>query len=131
MRTGLTMVVLVALLAGCGGGSDEASAPEPETTTATPEANTLAETCPEIEAELPAGAVPNASEWRTYWSNLGEMAEAGDTETQNAIEVLRPAVDQLAMAPSGEDLIDARGSLNSALSAVADRCSAVGSSALQ
>jgi hypothetical protein len=60
------------------------------------------------------------------------MREAGDTETRNALDLLIPAVEELTDdPPNGQPKLDADQALIGALDAVADRCAAVGSSALQ
>lgn len=127
------MAATALLLAGCGGDGGSAAAPTPEAsegTSATPQPVTLAETCPKVEAELPDESA-SLTDWRNYWNELGAMSDEGDAETQNAIDVLRPAVDDMATAVSSRKVLDARSSLNSALNTMADRCAAVGSSALQ
>lgn len=125
---GLVAVIASALLAGCG-GDEEAQPAAPSSDP--PATVALVDACPDIEAGLPTGAFPSAEQWSAYNAELSELAEAGDVETQNAIEVLRPAVVELAANPGGSELLDARASLRSALGTVAERCASVGSSALQ
>jgi hypothetical protein len=121
--------------------SDEPAAPadaSPTSTSAstpTPEPVTLRETCPEIEAALPGGYLPEADRIATFLGDLASLQEQGDTETKNAIELLRPATatyhDAVATdAPAG-DMLDAHSAWLDAISAVAERCKAAGSSALQ
>lgn len=117
------------LLSSCGGSDEQAEPREPESSK-TP-ATTLAETCPEIEAGLPGGFYPKPTRWIEYGDQLEALSEQGDTETQNAIGIITPAVGSLAADPGGSDLLDARAELRDGLDVLADRCEAVGSSALQ
>lgn len=127
---GLIVTFLGLLLAGCGGG--DASSPDEVAASSAPPALTLREACPEIEAGLPEGVVPSASRWSTYAAELRGLQQAGDTETNNAVGLLLPAVDGLAADPRGGiPLLDARADLRDSLDAVAKRCRSVGSSALQ
>lgn len=129
MRRAVTIgAALLLLLVGCS-SDGEGDPPSDETEI---EAVSLADTCPEVEAALPNGFLPPASKWETYAGELDELAAAGDTETQNALAGLQDAVDTLADdPPAGNQFLDADQALLSALDNLADRCKAVGSSALQ
>ena len=92
----------------------------------------LHDSCPEIEAGLPKGLIPAASEWQTFADDLKGISTAGDVETKNAVDSLQEAVAVLAADPEGGmPLLDARQALRDALDNLATRCEAVGSSALQ
>jgi hypothetical protein len=125
--------LIVALLASCAGdgsGGDE-SAPQASASPTT--ATTLAETCPEVEAKMPKEQIfAEAADWATYADALQRMRIAGDTETKNALDLLIPAVEDLADdPPDGQAKLAADRALIGALNTLADRCAAVGSSALQ
>ncbi len=92
----------------------------------------LARLLPEVEAALPNGFLPPPAKWGTAAQKLTAIAEAGDVETQNALEGLQRAVDTLAADPtSGQTYLDADEALLAALDDMAKRCKLVGSSALQ
>lgn len=126
--------VLVASLAACG-GSDQAD-----------QGVSLRESCAEIEAAMPPPPgpgprdAPSAAQWEQFSSDLTVIAEAGDTETKNAIEALQEAVEEKVRvtawtppySPSEAlDKIDAELARLDALDDLRLRCKAVGSSALQ
>lgn len=134
MRGLAGMVMGVCLLVtGCGGG-EVAGSPTPEaapspTPTAAPE-RSLKDTCPLIEQATPNGAYPGEGRLAVYVSDLDELAAQGDVETDNALKILRAAVQDMRGA-SGSAFFDAHSGWLHALDVVADRCKAVGSSALQ
>lgn len=119
----------------CGGNGDSKATPKDTAsstpTTSAPSATSLRESCAEVEAGLPEGMLPPAPRWQQYATELDAIAEAGDTETQNAVENLQDAVDELAADPTGMPFLDAREAMRDALDNLALRCKAVGSSALQ
>lgn len=145
MKSGaLAALIMCTVLAGCARGSDEGAAKktsqtagESATPTPTPEAEpiTLADACPEVEAVLPNGFIPGFGKMSTYVDRLNELADEGDTETQNALELLTPAATDLMLAvarnATGSDLTEPLGAHLDGLSAFAKRCKAAGSSALQ
>lgn len=141
MKTTITLAAAGLALLATGCSTDEApestgtTSTSTSTSTPTPEPVTLRETCPEIEAALPGGYLPKADRMATFLGDLASLQEQGDTETKNAIDLLRPATatyhDSVATdAPIGDQL-DAHIAWLDAISAVADRCEAAGSSALQ
>ena len=68
---------------------------------------------------------------KEFGAEVDEIAANGDTETQNALEALQAAADELASDPSTTKLLEARDDLRVALDDLAARCKAVGSSVLK
>lgn len=135
MKRATVGVLTVILCTAACGGNDK---PDPTGVTATPAASataaavSLRESCPLVEASLPADVAPPAAQWLSYSQKLDTIAAAGDVETQNALSALQDAVDTLAGDPAdGLPRLDARAALRDALDNLATRCKAVGSSALQ
>jgi hypothetical protein len=134
-------VALLALAAGCGGSVEGAADPTPQArstsadptpATSPPPAVSLRESCPQVEAALPGGAVPPAAKWREFSAKLDRIAAAGDLETKNAVQNLQQAADALAAGPpAGDAYLDASEDFLDAVSDLAGRCRDVGSSALQ
>ncbi|RNL66221.1 hypothetical protein EFK50_00935 [Nocardioides marmoriginsengisoli] len=92
----------------------------------------MRETCPLIEAAIPADVMAEPSVWTKAGAELRELSSSGDAETKNAIDILLPAIDALAADPApGADALAAFDGLTTAIRTMADRCEAVGSSALQ
>jgi hypothetical protein len=126
-----TMTRIVAIIAaavfltGCGN-----SDPAP-TSTPTPAAASLADTCPLLEQATPAGMLPSRARLAEYADDLQALADAGDVETRNAIAVMQDAVTQLQTAEPGADYTAAFDTMTNALRTIATRCGAVGSSAFQ
>jgi hypothetical protein len=136
MRQLLALAVAISALAGCGGNGESARvadqpAPSAATPSPTPDPQSLRATCPDIEAALPRSPYPRAGASANFLTRLEELRSAGDTETRNAIDVLIPLVEDLAADPSGSEYLEAHSALLEALDTLADRCKAVGSSALQ
>lgn len=138
-----TMILAAAVLAAAAGGcsstektpEEKPSSSPSSSSTPTPQPRTLRETCPDIEAALPNGYLPKADRMATFLGELADLEERGDTETKNAIELLRPATaeyhDAVATDAPATDVLEAHMAWLGAISAVADRCKTVGSSALQ
>ena len=86
-----------------------------------------------MEESLPsARSVPTAEEWEVYAERLHALRDAGDTETQDALDLLIPHVEELASDRArGQTYLEPQGPFNSALDDVAERCRAAGSTALQ
>jgi hypothetical protein len=123
------------LVSACGGTVEEASSePASAITSAGPSLQpaSLREACPEVEAAMPEGVIPSAARWQKFSVELDELAVAGDVETKNALENLEEAVDRLAEdPPAGQAYLEAHQALLDAIINLADRCEAVGSSALR
>lgn len=125
MRPLLAAAALV-LLTGCGSDNETAATPTP-----TPTPVAMIGACTTIEEYLPTSPVPTAAEWATYGEQLRALLNRGDTDTQNAVRNLAPAVLALAEEPTGADLLAARADLRESLDVVAGYCERAGSSALQ
>jgi hypothetical protein len=104
--------------------------PEPSGPAPTSEPATLRETCPQVEAALPSDSYARGPRWAQYLAELTMLYSAGDLETQNALDVLIPAIQDLALSDSSTYL-DAHIEMLHALDTMAERCKAAGSSALQ
>lgn len=139
MKIPMILVAIVLTTVGCTSENtappENSASSEQPTSTPTPEPRSLRETCPDIEAALPGGYMPEAPKMADFLGELASLEEQGDTETKNAIELLRPATaefhDAIATDAPPADKLDAHSAWLDAISAVADRCAAVGSSALQ
>ena len=133
----VSVAVLALALGACGSGEDEAaeSAQAPSSAASSSSAApalTLREACPEVEAAMPGGMLPPASRWEQFSADLDALAEQGDTETQNALAGLQDSAEVLASDPAnGSPLVDATQAYLTSLDNFADRCRAVGSSALR
>lgn len=138
-RWALGALMVCLLGSGCSGDAEPKSAKAVEETTssATAEVEPMAMTdvCPEVEAALPSAYIPGVSKMIDYVDRLNELAEQGDTETQNALELLIPQAEDLRDAviadARGSELLDPLRAHLDGVTAFADRCKAAGSSALQ
>lgn len=141
MRSVLALVASLALLAGCGddgGASGEQGEPA---ASSSPTETKLVNTCPEVESAIRRNE--DADGYSELKSDLDALAESGDTETKNALVGLIEATAQLIeherKSDAGElspedamtELLDAQDAFDGAVGTLADRCEAVGSSALQ
>lgn len=143
MRHLVLGTALLLALTACGSGDDnvdessetvtvtESDAPAETSAAPKEELTPLVEVCPEVEAALPSSGFPYPREWTKFVDRLVELGQNADTEADNAINLLIPPAGELSTDPSGSDLLDARSQLRTALDTVAERCAAVGSSALQ
>ena len=131
------VVVGSVVLTGCSTSSSPDDEPSPAVQSSNLEQGPvgLRETCPEIEVALPADPSVTVDQLQRFGDRLVELHEQGDTETQNALNLigratldLREALEQDAR---GADLLEARDGFRRALTAVADRCAVAGSSALR
>lgn len=92
----------------------------------------LRDTCPEVEVVIrDLGSFPEAAPADAARARVAQLSDAGDTETQNALAGLVDALSAMAVAQPGDQYVDADRALISSLDNLADRCKAVGSSALQ
>lgn len=136
MRLVLASALVLALV-GCGSSAEETprggKSPAEESTSSTPPAPpmSLKETCAEIDAALPDSDLPTAAEWRGYLDKLDELKVTADTPSYEVLLLLSDPVAGLVGDPTGEDLLTSRSLLYDALDAIAARCNAVGSPALQ
>lgn len=137
-RTLVALVLPLAFVAGCGGDSEESSsAPsftpiDSRTIKPAGDQMKLVDACPLVEQALPGGTLPEASEWVAAASTLRSLRTIADVEAQNALDLLIPAVEVMASDPApGQEFLDAEGGLLAGLDGLANRCKAVGSSALQ
>lgn len=142
MRYLISAAVLALALTACGGGSDDdaprpdQSAPASSSAANSPETESAAEftmldVCPAVESAL--RDLESDEDWDALVAEVDELASTSDLESQNALELLRPGVeDRRAFVQDGEgDAIDTLQSLNGSIGSFADRCLAAGSSALQ
>jgi hypothetical protein len=128
---GVAAALLATLLAACGSGeptSGDSPASSPSVTTT---ANSLKDTCPQVEAALPTGLVPPSSKFEAARVEIQGLSDSGDVETQNALDGLVKALAAMRDASPGGEYVDASQKLLAALDDLAIRCKAVGSSALQ
>lgn len=129
-RNVLVSVMLVGLLAACGSGeptSGDSPASSPSVTTT---ANSLKDTCPQVEAALP-GIMASSSKIEAARVEIQGLSDSGDVETQNALDGLVQALAAMRDATPGGEYVDASQKLLAALDDLAIRCKAVGSAALQ
>ena len=84
-----------------------------------------------MEAALPEDGFAKASRWAKFATEVDKIAASGDVETMNALESVQEAADLLAADAGPEAAFEAEGKMLDALDNLADRCKAVGSSALQ
>lgn len=150
IRSAIALALMVALTGACGDGDSEPeSAPSPSTSSTdsasvSPSASesqslaplmTLREVCPEVEAALPGGAIPERGPMNTFVGQVNHLQSSSDVEAQNALELLLPASTELqrviALSGTGSLLMDSLSAWLDAISAFAKRCKAAGSSALQ
>lgn len=124
MKSALAALVLLLSLAACGGDGEASSAEPSETESVAPA--TLKETCPQVEAAI-------GKDWDVARDEVQALSDAGDLETQQAVERVIAALTTLAERKNltGMALLDARAAIRDSLSGLADRCNAVGSSSLQ
>lgn len=143
-RLAVLPLLLACALAGCSSdeGSDATGAPKSSSTpstastapTPTPldnEPTSLRDSCPLIERAIPTAAFPNAVKLTQSAQDLQQLSNAGDVETQNAVDPLVAASRQLVGAEAGEEAGIAYEVWLDTIGSVARRCKAVGSSALQ
>lgn len=139
-RTALCVLLLV-LVAGCGGSDDESAGERTtaQTSDPTPEV-TLVEACPMVEAELIDDMSDDQA--RQYlWAWMADLSDRSDLETQNALEGLIAALNDYpseSLQKTIEDpyekataILDARAAIRDSIGSLADRCKVAGSSALQ
>lgn len=125
----VTGLICGALLGGCGTSDDQdPGAVEPPAVSEST-ARALVEVCPEVEAAVIAADSDDGDD-AALLATVTALSEDGDLETQNALRNLVEAVQAMVDA-EGADVIDAQGGYIDALDGLADRCEAVGSSALQ
>jgi hypothetical protein len=134
LRLGV-MLAAVPLLVACAGGSDVEPTSSPDSSSSAA-ALTMTEVCPEVEAALPGGMLPSRGQLSRFRATLGQLAAKSDLETQNAIEVLTAGADAMSKAYGLHDgdpsaMVDGSRAWDAGISQFADRCGAVGSSALQ
>jgi hypothetical protein len=103
------------------------------TTTATTGTATLFQTCPKVEAALPREMVPTPAEDMKASQDIQALWVAGDLETRNALQDLSPSLARRSAAEpeGGTKYLDAEGAVLTAVTKLAERCKAVGSSALR
>lgn len=92
----------------------------------------LKDSCSKVEAATPDEMLPTLEQWASAADQLAQIAEEGDLETKNALERLQAAVTTYESDPEpGQPSVDASLEYLHSLDGLADRCKAVGSSALQ
>jgi hypothetical protein len=102
------------------------------TTTAATGTVTLFQTCPKVEAALPREMVPTRAEDLKASQEIQDLWVAGDLETRNALQDLAPSLAKRSETdPAGLKYSEADQAVLAAVTKVAVRCKAVGSSALQ
>lgn len=126
---GIALIALAGCSSGGEGAADESPSETPTTTQV--EAATLKDTCPLVERALPTSMAPPRAKLAEAADEIGDLAASGDVETQNALEPLEDSTRDLSEAEPGIEYSDAFSAQTAALQSVADRCAAVGSSALQ
>lgn len=134
LSANLSMLALFVALTACSDDSKDQGAGEPAASSSVKglASATLKDTCPQLEAAIsgidivsPPGKITAAQ------GAVQELSDRGDTETQNALTNVVVALGQLRTAEQGQGSLDARNSMRAALDNLADRCAAVGSSAMQ
>jgi hypothetical protein len=133
MKISAALVLL--LLTGCSdNGSDKAKAGGDPTDASTNVASGvgLRETCPRVEAAIRnVDIISPPVKMATAHGRVQALADAGDLETKNALRGVVEVIEEMQTAAQGQESVDAFSAWTAAVSNLADRCRAVGSSALQ
>jgi hypothetical protein len=134
----LLAVVLMGALAACSSAETG-----PESLASAPEGASLKDTCPQVEREVRVvvdaysvhsqlAPLRQADIAQVALTRMEALREAGDLETQNALDVVIVATRPLTEPhPFGVELQNAKRAWLNSLTSLAARCAAVGSSAFQ
>jgi hypothetical protein len=132
MRLAVWVVVLAAWLAGCSSG-DEVESPEPTPTSAP--ALTMRDICPMVEDALPKGFGAGVGNFRAFADKLDSLHNRADPEARNAVEEAqagtRKIIKTMESGKTGLFASEGEEAFIDGLTALAGRCKAAGSSALQ
>lgn len=133
MRLVVTLIASAALLTACGAEDEGAGKGGRAAESSAPAKRTLKDICPEVEVAVVANQ--DATDPAGLLSALTGLLDSADLEATNALNLLIDAArasDTSTLAPGDvEGVVDAQKALTSGLNTFADRCAAVGSSALQ
>jgi len=133
----VTVVACLMTVTGCSSNSSSDESDEEPSRAPSSSAGTLSvkDVCPEIEAALPPDVMTETDAVKQFGDRLLELHAESDTEARNAIDLLGPATLNLREAleadAGGSEFLDVRARFLDGLNAVARRCKAAGSTALQ
>lgn len=124
MRPDIFVVVMLIALGACSGTPD--TEPSDRAQPSGSAGVNLAQACPKVEVALP-DSLTDEAERHELQQSLSTIRNEGDHDARVALDPIIAAVDNYATT----DIFDARAAYRDALSELAERCEAVGSSALQ
>lgn len=127
-------LVASALAGGCSTTDGDQPAAKPSSATSSAAAAmTLKDICPQVEAALPAGTYPSAAKLQRFAVQIAHLSAGGDHEAQTALALLGHPTDVYLRAERAKDpsVFDAHQGWLDGLDALARRCKAAGSTALQ
>ena len=119
----VVLVVVLALVAGCGGSSSDDPGAAGPAYGAVP----LAGLCPQVHRAIDTLVVSNPGAQQQFVAELERIAAAGTRESRTALDPLLAAARALAAAGTGPDYATALNGIHPAQVAVDGACAGAGS----